>query len=169
MGLTGLVLAAGLAVAETGWLASRIPQDKPTRVALVAFPSPKASTGGQASLPGDWPTRLVSEADRAGVRQAAADKLVSRPAAPSHALNADELASRMRLGSSCIEIQPLTPGAKTIRGVLLYNVVRGADEAQTAQIAHAWSAAVTEGAAGLFPGLTIEPVESLGAPYEMCQ
>lgn len=154
------VFLVALAYAEIDWLHQALPQDRASRVALVALPA--TPLDGE----GDWRPRLMEEAADRGLIAAVIGNLDLRDAG-GKLLSPDALAANIRLGSECIEQR--AGQAPTRRGVLLYAVVRGGSTASTDAIAQEWERLFIQQSSESLPGLAIQPTAAQGAPYEFCR
>lgn len=155
------VFLAALFYAEISWLHTALPQDRASRVALAVFPR----TDGvepEGTEQRDWTESLVQHATSTKLLRELAATLGLRDSSTGEPLTSDELAASMRVSSQCIQ-------QGQVRGILLSNVVRGSDPDEVDRIAREWSSLFTQRSATEFPHLVIQPVSSLGVPYEICQ
>lgn len=169
IGTVALLLAL-VAYAEAVWLHDALPQDRVSRVVLVAFPAAPAGVGGdqaQTSLAPDWGKRLVQGATDVELLKTLGARLAAGSDSGGWSLSAEQLREQMTVTSQCIV--RTSPQGRPVQGVMLVNTVRAAKAAEVETMAGAWSALVMETSAGRYPGLIVQPVESLGAAYELCR
>lgn len=158
-----------LAYVETVWLPRDMPRDSAARVALVVFPEANGTAvngAGMAPLQGDWSKQLMHEASGAALMQDLIAKLDLRDTA-GEPLSAQQLSSTMLQGSQCIELT--SADGREVSGLLVYNVVRGPDSAVVEDVAREWSHLFIQRSSAELPPLVVQPVESLGTPYRICQ
>jgi hypothetical protein len=169
-GVAVLLLLLGLlGYAEADWL-HQLPQDRASRVTLIVLPDARSAAGvagsSQALTP-DWPARLLEAAADRDLLAAVIERLDLRDPATGETMPADELATHLRLGGECIEQR--VDAEPPRRGLLVYAVVRGDRAIDTDAIARAWSEQFIRHSRARFPGLTAQPVASVGVPYELCR
>jgi hypothetical protein len=164
-GGAGLLLLGLLAYAEVFWLHD-LPQDRVSRVVLVAFPAEGAAGASAPAAPAqDWAARLAE-----GARDPELLSLVeARLAAEGRtaALSRDQLRDRMAISTQCI--RTTSPQGTPVQGVMLVNAVRGPSSAEVETIARIWSFAFIESGARRYPSVLVQPVEALGTTYELCR
>lgn len=154
------VLLAALAYAEIDWLHQALPQDRASRVTLVALP--ETPSDGE----GDWRPRLMEEAADRELIAAVIGNLDLRDAG-GKLLSPDALAANIRLGSECIVQRADQAPAR--RGMLLYAVVRGGSTASTDAIVREWERLFIQQSSESLPGVAIRSTATQGAPYEFCR
>lgn len=158
-----------IAYIETVWLPYDMPRDSASRVTLVAFPRATVQRAGSpeiASAGSDWSNQLTYEAAESALMQDVIAKLDLRDTA-GEPLAAQQLSSTMRQGSQCIELT-LADG-REVSGLLVYNVVRGPDPVMVEDVAREWSYLFIQRSSTELPALVVQPVDSLGTPYRICQ
>jgi hypothetical protein len=152
---------AGLFYAEITWLHTALPQDRVSRVVLAVVPQVEMKNSDPARGQ-DWTDRLLEYATNIDLLGELGRNLDLRHPSTGAILSASEIAAMMRVSGQCIE-------QGEVRGVLLSNVIRGPDGDQVNLIARAWSELFIQRSADEFPGLTIQPLGSMGASYEICR
>lgn len=167
--LVGVLLLGGLAYAETVWLHEDLPQDRVSRRALVIYPNPAPAGPAvqrTAVLRAAWSQRLVAIGSDTRLGEQIIARLNLRDPSTGRRLTPSQLLGSMTITSQCIAVN-LEEGAN-VPGLLLINVVRGARQASVERIADEWSSLFQHEATGAFPGLVVQPVETLRGTYEIC-
>lgn len=158
-----VLFLGALAYAETVVLHRDLPQDRASRVALIAFPG----RGSPAWSKGDWDRRLAQNATDPQLLQEIIDRMDLRDAASGDPLTPARLRASMTVDSQCVEVS--TDHDQTSRGMLLVTVIRGSSADSVERIAKLWTDLILQRSATMFPGLTIQPVETFGGTYEICR
>lgn len=158
-----------LAVAETSWLHTALPQDRVSRISLAAFPDDRLgqTVDSGAATRDVWVARLTAIASSAAVLDAVDAQLgLGQPGRPQPAAES-ELRKQLRTNTLCI--QTTSAAGRPVQGVLLVTTVRGSDEAEVEAFARAWSTQFVKVSAVEIPELVVTPTEALSVPYEACR
>ncbi|MBI3965583.1 MAG: hypothetical protein HY329_08110 [Chloroflexi bacterium] len=169
-----VVFLAVLAYAETVWLHTSLPQDRVSRVTLIALPASASADAGragesldQASLDQTSLDRLIASAADPTLLDEIGAKLDFRNPDTGEPVSLAQLGVSMRGGGQCIRVQ--TRSGRTVTGALLYNAVRGPDRSTTEAVARAWSQLFMERSAAELAGVSLQPAHTLEVPYEICR
>lgn len=158
-----------LAYAETVWLHTSLPQDRVSRVTLIALPTASGADAGRSgeSLDHDTLVRLIASATAAALLDEISARLDFRDPSTGEPLSLAQLGVSMRGGGQCIRVQ--TGNGRTITGALLYNAIRGPDVSTTEAVAQEWSRLFSERNATELSGVSLQPAHTLEVPYEICR
>lgn len=167
IGAATVVLLVLLGVAEATWLHD-LPQDRASRVSLIAVPDavPVAGQAGSApALPADWAAGLLGSATNPALLGDVIMRLDLRDAQTGQPMTVDELARSFHLGDQCIEVTGASGPPR--RGLLINVVVRTLGPMDPDDVVRAWSDRFIEQGRAGWPGLTIQP--AMGVQYEICR
>ncbi|MCC6628202.1 MAG: hypothetical protein IT340_12470 [Chloroflexi bacterium] len=166
-GAATVVLLVLLGVAEATWLHD-LPQDRASRVSLIAVPDsvPAVGQAGSAgTLPADWSAGLLGSATNPALLGDVITRLDLRDAQTGQPMTVDALARSFHLGDQCIEVSGASGPPR--RGLLINAVVRTTGPMDPDDVMRVWSDRfIAQGRAG-WPGLTIQ--SAMGVQYEICR
>lgn len=157
----GIVILIILGYAETVWLHRDLPQDRASRLALLAYPQ---NASGQAAVES---TQLVEAAQDPALLERVIAKAGLHDPSTDQPWSPERLRSAMSVNGQCVQVTE--DSGYSARGVLLVVVARGADAHETDDVIHEWRAEFQQQSETSFPGLTLKPVESLRGTYAICQ